>query len=195
MNCQPLAIHVTFSPRMLYFKWGEIIALVLGGQPLLIQVSSSWIEMNFSYPLKSCVSGEDSTLLSAAFGLDKEPLIFMGASNGFLDSRLLRELYHCTLYCSYSLWFIFFSAEIILCNFPEAFVLAKALEWFLMRTVFSDFSWEDLKRLFIADKIPRRCGNPSCVQLGELVSLLWLLTRIWMTPQQHCITKKPLQHG
>lgn len=151
LNCQPLAIHVTFSSSVLYLMWAELITLVLGGQPLLSQVSSSWIEMLFSYPL-SCGSGEDSTLLSAAFGLYKEPLIFMGASNGFLNSRLLRELYHCTLHCSYSLWFIFFFflAGSILCNFPEAFVLAKALGWFLMRTVLSDFSWEDLKRLFIA---------------------------------------------
>lgn len=69
--------------------WAELIALVLGGQ---LPYSGQFVLNGdtFSSPL-SCGSGEDSTLLSAAFGLDKELLIFMGVSNGFLNSRLLRE--------------------------------------------------------------------------------------------------------
>lgn len=44
----------------------------------------------FSFSL-SCGSGEGSTFLLAAFGLDKESLIFLGALKGFLNSQLVSE--------------------------------------------------------------------------------------------------------
>lgn len=39
----------------------------------------------FSFPL-SCGSGESNSFLSAAFGLDKDSLIVLGALKGFLNS-------------------------------------------------------------------------------------------------------------